>query len=337
MTQTRSKWLPIAGIVAAMILWASSFIVLKLAFRSYHPMVVIFGRLLVASICFLFFVHRYRTITFHRGDWKLIVFMSFCEPCLYFLFEAKAIENTTASQAGMISALLPLMVAVAARIFLKESITLKTVVGFLMAISGAVWLSLSGAASPSAPNPSLGNFLEFIAMVCAVGYIITLKRLTARYSPLLLTAFQAFVGCLFYLPILFLPSTRLPMHFDLGGTLAIVYLGAAISFGAYGLYNFGVSRIPVSQATAFVNLIPVFTVLLGWLILGEQFTPLQYLAALLILTGIFFSQDRPVSTLRFRPFHHQNAWRWVRAALRTEGGASVSGEFDRGCTKKRVI
>ncbi|MGD9353232.1 MAG: hypothetical protein PVI72_09910 [Desulfobacterales bacterium] len=34
--------------------------------------------------------------------------------------------------------------------------------------------------------------------------------------------------------------------------------------------------------------------MLGWLILGEQFTPTQYLAALLILSGIFLSQDRPV-------------------------------------------
>jgi len=307
MIQTRSNWLPVAGLVVAMVLWASSFIVLKLAFRSYHPMVVIFGRLAVASICFLFFIHRLRAVTFHRGDWKPILFMAFCEPCLYFLFEAKALENTAASQAGMIAALLPLMVAVAARVFLKETITLKTLLGFALAISGAVWLSLSGAASPSAPNPPLGNFLEFVAMVCAVGYIITLKRLTARYSPLLLTAFQAFVGSLFYLPILFLPSTRLPMQFDLGGTLAVIYLGAFISFGAYGLYNFGVSRIPVSQASAFVNLIPVFTVVLGWLILGEQFTPTQYLAALLILTGIFLSQDRPVRTFRPRTLRNQSA------------------------------
>jgi drug/metabolite transporter (DMT)-like permease len=229
--------------------------------------------------------------------------MAFCEPCLYFLFEAKAIENTAASQAGMISALLPLMVAVAARIILKEALSLRTLIGFLLAIGGAVWLSLSGAPTASAPNPPLGNFLEFVAMVCAVGYIITLKKLTARYSPLLLTAFQAFVGSIFYLPFLFLPSTRLPQQFDLGGTLAVVYLGAFISFGAYGLYNFGVSRIPVSQASAFVNLIPVFTVLMGRVILGERFTCFQYLAALLILAGIFLSQDRPVGAFdlgRFR-------------------------------------
>jgi len=123
----------------------------------------------------------------------------------------------------------------------------------------------------------------------------------------MLTAFQAFGGSLFYLPILFLPSTRLPFQFDLSGMLAVIYLGAFISFGAYGLYNFGVSRIPVSQASAFVNLIPVFSVSLGWLILGERFTPTQYVAALLILTGIFLSQDRTVGAFRPRTLRNQSA------------------------------
>ncbi len=288
---TRTNWFPFFAIICAMILWASSFIALKLAFRAYHPMVVIFGRLAVASVCFMFFLRQFRRTKIHKGDWKPILFMSLCEPCLYFLFEARALEQTTASQAGMISALLPLMVAVAARVFLKETITLKTLCGFLLAISGAVWMSVSGEPTADAPHPALGNFLEFIAMMCAVGYIITLKRLSARYSSFLLTAFQALVGSLFYFPILFLPSTALPVRFDLGGTMAVVYLGAFISFGAYGLYNLGLSRVPASQASAFINLIPVFTVLLGWLILNEKFSPYQYFAALLILIGIFYTQS----------------------------------------------
>lgn len=293
----RSNWLPVIALIAAMILWASSFIALKLAFRAYHPMVVIFGRLVVASICFMLFIRQFRTTRYHKGDWKPILFMALCEPCLYFLFEAKALEQTTASQAGMISALLPLMVAVAARIFLKETISIRTLSGFLLAIGGAVWMSVSGESSEYAPHPALGNFLEFIAMTCAVGYIITLKQLTERYSPFLMTAFQAVVGSLFYFPILFLPSTILPVQFDFAGTMAVIYLGAFISFGAYGLYNLGLSRVPASQASAFINLIPIFTVIFGWLILNEKFTLHQYYAALLILAGIFFTQGHSLRSI----------------------------------------
>jgi len=298
--RSESRWMPYAGLTVAMVLWASSFVALKLAFRSYHPMVVIFGRMVVASICFLMFAGRVRRIRVRRGDWKAILFMTLCEPCLYFIFEAAALENTTASQAGMIAAMLPLMVAAAARLVLKETLARKTCIGFAMAIGGAVWLSAAGTPDAHAPNPLLGNFLEFVAMICATGYIITCKRLTTRYSPFLLTGFQAFAGSLFYLPLLWLPASVLPIRPEPVGILAIVYLGAFVTFGAYGLYNFGVSRIAVSRASAFFNLIPVFGVLFGWLVLGEKFSGMQYLAAVLILTGIYVSQD-PAAETKFRP------------------------------------
>ncbi|MFZ5571028.1 MAG: DMT family transporter [Thermodesulfobacteriota bacterium] len=286
----RAVWFPVYCLILAMVLWASSFIALKLAFRAYHPMVVIFGRMLTASIFFAFLWPRFRSIPFNRRDAKFILLMAFCEPCLYFLFEAKAIQNTTASQAGMITAILPLMVAVAAHFVLKERIGGRTLAGFFLAIFGACWLSVGGRPSADAPNPVLGNFLEFMAMVCATGYTITLKRLTPVYPPLFLTGIQAFVGTLFFLPFLFLPATTLPDSLEPIPAAAIFYLGAVITLGAYGLYNFGVSRIPASQASAFVNLIPVFTVLLGWLILGETLTMSQCAAAVVVFMGVMMSQ-----------------------------------------------
>jgi drug/metabolite transporter (DMT)-like permease len=286
-----TDWVAYAALIGAMIFWASSFVALKIAFRSYDPMVVIFGRMAVATLCFLAVAGRFRRIRVRREDVRLLAFMVFCEPCLYFLLEAKAVENTTASQAGMITAMLPLMVAVAARVFLKESLSRRTLAGFALAVAGACWLSAGAVADASAPNPVLGNLLEFGAMVCATGYFISLKRLTAAYPPLFLTAFQALVGSLFYFPILFLPSTARPAGWDPVGLMAIGYLGAFVTLGGYGLYNFGVSRIPVSRASAFVNLIPAFAVIMGWLILGERFTAAQYLASAVIFVGVFLSQD----------------------------------------------
>lgn len=279
-------------LTAAMVLWASSFIALKLAMRSYDPFFVIFGRMIIASFCFLFLIRRFRGNHYQKGDLKYILFMALCEPCLYFVFEAKAVQNTAASQAGMVTAVLPLLVAVGARIFLKETVTKKTLSGFVLAILGVCWLSLGSEATENAPNPILGNFLEFIAMVWATGYTITLKRLSVRYQPLMLTAMQAFIGTLFFLPYLFLHSSSLPTHFDAVAALSIIYLGVFITLGAYGLYNFGVSRLPANQASAFVNLIPVFTIFLGWLVLGEKFTGTQYIASVLVFLGVFLSQER---------------------------------------------
>lgn len=274
-----------------MVLWASSFVALKLAFRDYDPMLVIFGRMAVASLCFLPFVPRFRGGSSIRvQDLKPLLGMALCEPCLYFIFEAKALTLTTASQAGMITSLLPLMVAVSARWILKEVLSAQATLGLFVAVAGACWLSLTGEPSQAAPHPALGNLLEFLAMVCATGYTIYLKRLTHRYSPLLLTAIQAWVGAVFFFPVLLFPHTIWPHRFPWPATLAVVYLGAVITLGAYGLYNFGVSRIPAAHASSFINLIPVLTIAMGWLLLGERFTAAQYLAAALVFAGIFLSQ-----------------------------------------------
>lgn len=279
------------ALLLAMLLWASSFIALKFAFRTYDPLVVIFGRMFVASMCFLLVAKRVTKAFHYRpGDYKLLVFMALCEPCLYFLFEAKAVENTTASQAGMVTALLPILVMIAAALILKERIGGKSWAGALIAVGGVCCLTLLSTPTVDAPNPLLGNFLEFLAMLCATGYTIALKALTARYTPFFLTALQAFAGCIFYLPLLFFPGTKLPDTFHLGPGLAVIYLGAVITLGAYGLYNYGLKHVPANKAAAFVNLIPIFSVAMGWLFLGETLSLGQAMAGMFIIGGVYLTQ-----------------------------------------------
>jgi drug/metabolite transporter (DMT)-like permease len=291
--------IPLVSVIFAVFFWASSFVALKIAFTAYDPMVVIFGRMAIGFLCFIPFFKKLKGIKITKKDLKFIILMSICEPCLYFIFEARAIENTTASQAGMITALMPLMVGIAAYIFLKEDLSKKTWVGFVLSVTGAIWLSLVSSRSSYAPNPVLGNFLEFMAMLCATGYAISLKQLTRKFAPTLLTAFQTFVGAFFYFPFLFLPATIPPSGFEAVPAFAVIYLGACVTFGAYGLFNYGVSIIPVSQASAFINLIPVFTLILSCIILGERFTALQYVSSLLIFLGIFISQFQIMPPLQF--------------------------------------
>ena len=288
-TENSRRLLPAVSLVLAMLLWASSFVALKLAFRGYHPMQVIFGRMLIASLCFLPFVPSFFKLNWRRRDVKYLLIMAICEPCLYFLFEAKALVLTSASQAGMITAMLPLLVAIAAWLWLKETISRLTLLGFSLAIVGAAWLSLASEITNTAPNPLLGNFCEFLAMVCAAGYTVSLKHLSSNYPPLFLTAIQAFLGSLFFFPFLLLPEVGFPSQWQPVPGLAVIYLGTFITFGAYGCYNFGVSRIPASQAVGYVNLIPVFGVILGLLILGEQLTFSQWLACVLVFCGVGLS------------------------------------------------
>lgn len=283
------RYLPRLALVLAMLLWSSAFIVLKNLLAVWGPGQVIFGRMLVASLCFVLLWRYWRRIGYLRGDWRWFVAMGLAEPCLYFLFEAHALNYTSAGQAGMITATLPLLVSVTAFLFLGERINYRQLSGFLIALAGVVTLTWSGERSAAAPCAWLGNLLEFGAMLCASGYVIALKHLSSRYSPLFLTALQAFTGVLFFAPLALLEP--LPSVVGMPQWLSLLYLGACVTLGAYLLNNWAITRLPVTQASAYSNLIPVFTLFLAYWWLGETMTSLQLLASGVVLLGVIISQQ----------------------------------------------
>jgi len=291
-----SRNLAVLSLLMAMLLWASGYIAMKFALQSYDPMVMMLGRMLIASIVFALFFRRTFSFDYQPGDWRALLIMVLAEPCFYFVFEAYALQNTSAQQAGVVLAMMPLLVSLGAWAWLGETLHRNSLLGFGVAIIGAVWLSVSGEVSEHAPDPLWGNFLEFCAVLCAVVYILSVKRLSARYSPWLLTALQSFAGALFFLPILALPQVTLPQSLDeshYGAIVAIIYLGVVVNIGAYGLYNLAVSKVSASQSSAFINLIPVFTLVLAWLILGERLNAQQLLASVLVMAGLLLSQWTP--------------------------------------------
>ena len=287
----QSRPFALACLVLAMALWGSSFIALKLAFAEWPAMWVIFARMAIGSLIFLAAWRWRGRMDYQAGDWKYLVGLAVCEPCLYFVCESFALQYTSAAQAGMITALLPLLMAVGAFLLLHERVARNTWAGFALAVLGALWLTLAGEPDQHAPQPLLGNFFELLAMVCATGYTLLLKHLSARYSPFILTAMQAFIGSVFFLPLAAVGSGVPPAPSG-QGLFALVYLGSVVTVGAYGLYNFGVSRLPASQATGFINLIPVFTLVFAWLLLGERLNGQQLLAAGLVFAGVALSQWR---------------------------------------------
>ncbi len=290
-------WLAVGALVTAMLVWASSFIALKSAIGPMGPFSVIFIRMFFASLCFVFFIKQFLKLRFTKDDIKYIAIMTLFEPCMYFIFEAKALQYTSAAQAGMITSMMPLITAVGAGIILGEVITKKVAIGSMLAVIGAIWLSLSASSDVHASNPLLGNTLEFLAMVCGSGYAISIRRLSEKFSALFLTAIQAFVGVLFYFPFAIWEYNTINMYFTWDSFLWTVYLGVIVTLGGYGMFNFALGRMQAAKAAIYINLIPVFTVILAFLILGEKLKFVQIVASIIILTGVFISQ---IPTIKLR-------------------------------------
>ncbi len=286
-----TAFFPYAALVAAMLIWSSSFIALKIAFVDYSPLLAIWGRMTVATAMFVLIFKVLPAVRYRKGDIWPLLGMALMEPCLYFVFEGYALTYTSAGQAGMITATLPLLVGVAAFLFLGEKNSAVHWLGFVLALIGVVVITLTSEEdSVNAANPVLGNSLEVLAMCCATGYTILVKKLTARYHPLFLIAVQSVVGMVFFLPAFFFSSVHVADILFSASTLAIVYLGIVVTIGGYGLYTYGVSRLSASQASVYTNLIPVFTVAMSWLWLGEHFSLAQGAGAALVFLGIYFSR-----------------------------------------------
>lgn len=287
----------LSSIILAMIVWASSFIALKSAMIDIGPYTVIFLRMIIASLCFVYFIKSFFKYDFSKKDIKYILLLGLFEPCLYFVFEAKALQYTSASQAGMIASVMPLITAIFAGYLLKEIITRKLILGSLLAMIGVIWLSVNASTTHTAPNPMLGNFLEFCAMACGAGYTIVAKYLSEKYSAIFITAVQAFIGAVFFFPLFLYEYNTMEMTFTSEALLWILYLGVVVTLGGYGLYNFALTKIDASKAAIFVNLIPIFTMLLAVIILKEVLSPTQLIASAVILVGVGISQ---MPTLKIR-------------------------------------
>jgi drug/metabolite transporter (DMT)-like permease len=141
-------------------------------------------------------------------------------------------------------------------------------------------------------NSLLGNCLELCAMARAAMNMILVKRLSQRCNPWLLTALQVLAGSLFISPGLILLLQGPGVDWTATLVWAIVFLGALVSLGAFGLYNWALSRIPASRASAFINLVPVTAVAFGWMVMGESLNGIQSAASLAVIAGVVISQNR---------------------------------------------
>lgn len=129
-------------------------------------------------------------------------------------------------------------------------------------------------------------------MACAAGNMLLVKRLSQRFNTWTLTGMQLLAGLIFFTPGIrhMAADPQLLFRPDLIGSL--IFLGVFASVGAFGLYNWAMTRIAASRASVFINLVPAVAVVLGWSLLGESLAPGQIAGALLVGGGVFITQRR---------------------------------------------
>ena len=248
------------------------------------------GRMAGALLVLLPFLRRLIPKTYSKGDWKLLLPMVIFQPCLYFLLESNALLLTTATQAGVISASVPVLTAIGAWIVMSEPVNRLTITGLCLSVAGVIILTLSQGEDMNAQNPVLGNIMEVGAMIFAAANFILVKKLSGRYSPWTLTALQIAGGFIFFLPGFFEILNTDSSIWNPGLILSILFLGIFVSLGAFSLYNWGIHKLNATLAASFINLVPVVAIITGWIALGEGLSPIQLVAAAGVIGGVMLSQ-----------------------------------------------
>ena len=291
-SRTRSETLPLIGLATAVLLWGTSFVAIKAALTGFGPLVIVGARMILASALMAPLWSRLPSPRRLPGDWKLIALIALLWPCLYYALEGNALQLTTSSQAGTISALVPLFVVVGARLFLAEHLSGRAIVGLAVSLVGVAALSLGGATEASAPNPALGNSLEVAAMAGYAVSTLVLKSLTRRYDPWLLTGLQCLTGAIVFLPALALTPFQTWQTAGPEAWAGLIYLGLLVTLLPAGLYNFAVSRMAAGRAAIAINLVPVVALVSGWAIMGDSLTLVQGIACGAVLGGVLLGQSK---------------------------------------------
>lgn len=278
-----------------MVLWGNSFVATKFILETLSPVQYIFVRFALAALLFIpvLILSRPRRLTFRQH--RSLMLVALFEPGLYFLFETYGLRLTTASSASLIIACIPAFVALTAGVVLRERLSRRAWIGIVVSIIGVVAIAILDGAQEAAAGSIPGNLLVLGSVFAATGYIIVARKVSSGLSALEITSYQVMYGALYFLPFfLFSIGGRLggvgfpPVGVHVGGPVvgAMAFLVIGPTFLAFLCYNYALSRIPASRAAVFLNGIPVVTVIVAALLLGERLTPLQIVGGVVVIIGV---------------------------------------------------
>lgn len=278
----------ILSLLLTVFFWGLSFIGIKFALKSFSPFVYMFLRFFIASLIF-FCILLYKGFpSLDRKTHLLLFLTALFEPGLYFIFETYGLTLTTASNASIITAMVPILVMILASIILKEKISKRSILGIFGSFLGIIILVLGDIGLNWSWNASnWGDLLMFGAAVSAAMYMVLARSLGSTLSSLEITSFQMFYGCIFFLPAFLreFPSMQWSaVTYD--SIISLLFLALFASVAGYFLYNYALTQIPASRASVFLNGIPVVTTIAAAIILGEHLTPLQILGAIIAVGSV---------------------------------------------------
>ncbi len=281
---------------AIYVIWGSTYLLNKIAVTELPPFKLASIRFIVAGIIIFIIAKILKVdISITKDQFKNTVIAGF----LFLTFGngivVWALKYVDSGFAALEISAQPLVVLVLMRILQSKKISTMSYIGVILGFIG-IYLLVSQKELISQEGQITGMIMIFVCMISwAYGSLFVGKaKLPSNYF--VNTGYQMLTGgtMLAIASFCFGETWSLPTTWSSDvqwSMLALIIFGSIIAFTAFNYLLQVVSPEKVATST-YVN--PIIALILGWWILKEQITTQSIIAAIILLTGVYFINSKRV-------------------------------------------
>ncbi|EXF42709.1 membrane protein [Pseudomonas sp. BAY1663] len=283
------------GLLVAVLCWSGNALVARAFYDDIPPLGLSFWRWVLATSLLLPFVARgiwAHRATLRAAGWRLPV-VAALGIASYNSVLYTAAQSTEAINLTLVNTCLPLATFIGAGFLLGEWPSRRAWYGMAVAACGLLylisrgdWATLAGLAFQR------GDLIMLLAVLAWALYTLLLRRWAGYLTlpPLVLLGTLMLLGVPLILPFYLLELSHVGGFEPSAGNLAaIAYTAVFASLVAYLGWNHGVKIVGAGRAAMAMYLMPVFTALLGWLLLGEALQTFHWIGGALIFGGLLLA------------------------------------------------
>jgi drug/metabolite transporter (DMT)-like permease len=282
--KARLVWLILCGI------WGSTWLFIKLGLADLPP-ITFAGVRFVIACSILFFLIRVRRIPLPRAraDWILLAGSGILSFGLNYGLVFWGEQYITSGLAALLQATLPAFGLVFAHLHLpSERLTWKKIGGVVLGVCG-VGVVFSNQLVVSGRQALAGCVALVLSAMFAAYSNVLVKAFGKHLNPAVLSAGQMLFGLLLLLSVgIPLEGNPLRFHWTPIAVVAMFYLAIVGSVIAFLLYYWLVLNMDVTKSMLIALVTPVVAVILGMIVLGEEFGWRTLAGGAMIMLGIGF-------------------------------------------------
>jgi drug/metabolite transporter (DMT)-like permease len=223
------------------------------------------------------------------GQWAGLFSLGLTGVFLYNFVFLTGLSRTSATNGSLIVAFNPLLTAVLSAWWLKERVRPVQAGGLLLALLGVGVVITRGSIEViRSLSFNHGDVLMLGAPLAWALYTIAGKKILRYFPPLVATAYASLFGTVLLLPAAAFEGSLLSgfQGLTVFGWISVLQLALLGTVVGFVWWYEGVELLGASRAAVFVNLVPIFGVLLSAMILSESLVVSQLAGGILVVLGV---------------------------------------------------